>query len=245
METQFIRTELVIGQKNSKKLQDMKVIVFGIGGVGGFVCDALARAGVGTIDIVDDDRVCLSNINRQLVANHETIGRQKVDVMEEHLKTINPNIQVKTFQTFYLPTVNEDQFDFESYDYIVDCIDTISAKIGLVVCANRVHVPVISSMGAGNKMDPARFEVSDIYKTSVCPLARVMRHELKKRRIKKLKVVYSKEKPLVPLEDLSTSGDTKRRAIPGSTPFVPPVAGYIIASEVIKDLIDFDAQHRE
>lgn len=258
MLNQFSRTQLIIGSKNLEKLQNSKVIVFGIGGVGGFVCDALARSGVGSIDLVDDDKVCLTNINRQLIADLKTIGKYKVDVMEERLKSINPRIKVKKFQTFYLPNVNDDEFDFESYDYIIDCVDTVSAKIGLVMKANELHVPIISSMGAGNKMNPAMFEVTDIYKTSVCPLAKVMRRELKKRRIKRLKVVYSKEKPIKPLEDMSISCRahcvcppgtvrhcTDRRDIPGSSAFVPPVVGYILASEVVKDIIDFDVDNRE
>ncbi len=258
MLNQFSRTQLIIGKESLNKLQNSKVIVFGIGGVGGFVCDALARSGVGSIDVVDDDKVCLTNINRQLIADITTIGQQKVDVMEERLKKINPFIKVKKFQTFYLPNVNDDEFDFSSYDYIIDCVDTVSAKIGLVMKANEYHVPIISSMGAGNKMNPAMFEVTDIYKTSVCPLAKVMRRELKKRRVKRLKVVYSKEKPIRPLEDLSISCRancvcppgtvrhcTDRRDIPGSSAFVPPVVGYIIASEVVKDIIHFDVDHRE
>ena len=251
MLNQFSRTELLIGQEGMNCLRNARVAVFGIGGVGGYVVEALARSGVGTLDLVDDDKVCLTNINRQIIATRKTVGKYKVDVAKERVLEINPDATVNTYKTFYLPETAE-QFDFSQYDYVVDAIDTVSGKIQLVVQANSKGVPVISSMGAGNKMDPTAFMVEDISKTSVCPLAKVMRRELKKRGIEHLKVVYSKEKPLVPSVDTENSCSTncicppgtertctQRRQIPGSNAFVPSVVGLIIAGEVIKDLIGY------
>lgn len=236
MLNQFSRTELLFGQDAINKLSQSRVAVFGIGGVGGYTVEALARSGIGELDLIDNDSVSLTNINRQIIATHNTIGEFKVDVMKKRILEINPNIQVKTYKTFFT-SQNSNEFTFNKYDYIVDAIDTVSSKIELVIKANEVNVPIISSMGAGNKVDPTAFEVCDIYKTSVCPLAKVMRYELKKRGIKKLKVVYSKEKPITPL--ISEETVIGRRQIPGSTAFVPSVVGLIIAGEVIKDLIDY------
>lgn len=240
--------ELLMGREGMKKLAQARVAVFGIGGVGSYTAEALARGGIGAIDIIDDDSVCLTNINRQLLALHSTIGKPKVDVLKERLLDINPKLVVTVHQCFFLPET-ADQFDFSAYSYVVDAVDTVSAKLALVECANKAGVPIISCMGAGNKLDPTKFEVDDIYKTSVCPLAKVMRYELRKRGIKKLKVVYSKEKPLQPLEDMGSSCKTNcicppgtkrkctiRRQVPGSVSFVPPVAGFILAGEVIKDI---------
>lgn len=232
MEEQFSRTALLIGEEGLEKLKSSKVAVFGIGGVGGYVVEALARSGVGTLDLIDNDKVAISNLNRQIIATRKTIGQDKVDAAKERLLDINPNININTHKTFFMPETSEN-FNFENYDYIVDAIDTVSGKIELVVKANKSNTPIISSMGAGNKMDAAAFEVADIYKTSVCPLAKVMRHELKKRNIKNLKVVYSKE---LPFKHDNIDVDTKKR-IPASNAFVPAVAGLIIAGEVIKDLI--------
>lgn len=244
----FSRTELLFGNEAMKKLENSRVAVFGIGGVGGYTVEALARSGVGTIDIIDDDKVCLTNINRQIIALTSTIGKYKVDVAEERIKDINPKITVNKYKMFFTPETSG-EFDFSQYDYVVDAIDTVTGKIELVMKANETKTPIICSMGAGNKLDPTAFEVADIYKTSVCPLARVMRTELRKRGVKKLKVVYSKEKPITPIEDMSISCRahcvcppgaarkcTERRQIPGSTAFVPSVVGLIIAGEVIKDL---------
>ena len=246
---QFARTQLLLGVDAMERLKKSRVAVFGVGGVGGYSVEALARSGVGAIDLIDDDKVCLTNINRQIIADVKTIGKYKVDVARDRILSINPRCKVTTYQCFYLPQ-NAKDFDFSQYDYVIDAVDTVTAKINLVMQANENGVPVISSMGAGNKLDPTAFVVSDIYKTDVCPLAKVMRRELKKRNIKKLKVVYSKEKPLVPIEDESISCRshcvcppgaerkcTDRRAIPGSVAFVPSVVGLIIAGEVIKDLI--------
>ena len=248
MLNQFSRTELLLGKESMEKLQNSRVAVFGVGGVGGFTVEALVRSGVGAIDLIDDDKVCLTNLNRQLIATRSTVGKYKVDVMADRIKDINPNCQVNTYKCFYLPE-NKDDFDFSQYDYIVDAVDTVTAKIQLVMEAKEKNVPIISSMGAGNKLNPVMFEVADIYKTSVCPLAKVMRRELKKRGVKKLKVVYSKEKPIRPIEDMSISCRThcicppgaahkctERRDIPGSTAFVPSVVGLIIGSEIIKDI---------
>lgn len=240
---QFSRTQLIIGQEAVEKLSNSRVIVFGIGGVGGFVVEALVRSGIGAIDIVDNDDVCLSNINRQIIATHDTVGKVKVDAMEERILSINPQCKITKHKCFFLPETKE-QFNFSQYDYIVDAVDTVTAKIALVMSAKEVNVPIISSMGAGNKINPTMFEVADIYKTSVCPLAKVMRKELKKRGVEKLKVVYSKEKALTPkveknssdVEKEDVNDDSKRRAVPGSVSFVPPVVGYIIASEIIKDI---------
>lgn len=249
MLNQFSRTELLFGKDAMEKLEQSRVAVFGIGGVGGYTVEALARSGVGTIDIIDDDKVCLTNINRQIIATRKTVGQYKVDVMKERILEINPKAVVYTHQCFFLPE-NVDNFEFDQYDYIIDAVDTVTAKIELVMQAKKFNVPIISAMGAGNKLDPTRFEVTDIYDTSICPLAKVMRRELRKREIDKLKVVYSKEEPIKPLEDMSISCKqncicppgaerkcTQRRAIPGSNAFVPPVVGLIIAGEVIKDIV--------
>lgn len=221
-----------MGTDGVKKLNNARVAVFGVGGVGGYVIEALARSGVGALDLVDKDRVSESNINRQIIALHSTVGRLKTEVMAERVRDINPNIKVKTYDVFYLPETAE-KFDFTQYDYIVDAIDTVSGKIALIENAKRCNVPVISSMGTGNKLDPTAFEVADISKTSVCPLARVMRRELKKRGVEHLKVVYSKEEP----QESKTHDEETGKPIPGSVSFVPSVVGLILAGEVIKDLI--------
>lgn len=239
---EFSRTELLIGQAALEKLQNSRVAIFGVGGVGGYVCEALVRSGVGHFDLIDNDTVSLTNINRQIIALHSTIGKLKVDVMKERMLDINPDVDVLVHPCFYLPET-ADQFDFSNYDYVVDAIDTVTGKIEIIVQADAHQVPVISSMGAGNKLNPAMMEVSDIYKTSVCPLARVMRRELKKRHIKHCKVVYSKEKAIQPsqasLEKYGADSEENftKKSIPGSTAFVPSVAGLVLASEVIKDLI--------
>ncbi len=235
MLNEFSRTELLIGAEGVERLKNARVAVFGIGGVGGHAMEALARSGVGTLDVIDDDTVSVTNINRQLLATQKTVGRYKTDVARERILEINPQALVFTHKTFFLPE-NAEQFDFKQYDYIVDAIDTVSGKIALAEQAQKAGIPIISSMGAGNKMDPTAFEVADIYETSVCPLAKVMRRELKKRGIEKLKVVYSKEKPLIPRES-EEQMTSARRQIPGSVSFVPSVAGLIIAGEVIKDLV--------
>lgn len=252
MLTQFSRTELLLGKEAMDKLKNSRVAVFGIGGVGGYVCEALVRSGVGAFDLIDDDKVCLTNLNRQIIATRKTVGKYKVDVMKERMLEINPDVNVRIHKCFFLPE-NADEFPFDEYDYVVDAVDTVTAKIELVMKSQAMNVPIISSMGAGNKLDPTAFQVADIYKTSVCPLAKVMRRELKKRGIKKLKVVYSQEKPIRPIEDMSISCRThcicppgaahkctERRDIPGSTAFVPSVVGLIIAGEVIKDLAGKD-----
>lgn len=248
MLTQFSRTELLFGKEAMEKLAHSRVAVFGIGGVGGYVCEALVRSGVGAFDLIDDDKVCLTNLNRQIIATRSTIGKYKTDVMMERMKDINPDVEVRVHKCFFLPE-NADSFPFADYDYVVDAVDTVTAKISLVMKAREAGVPIISSMGAGNKLDASAFRVADIYKTKVCPLAKVMRRELKKRGVKKLKVVYSEEQPTRPLEDMGISCRTncicppgakhkctERRDIPGSTAFVPSVAGLIIAGEVVKDL---------
>lgn len=248
MLNQFSRTQLIYGKSSIEKLQKCHVAIFGIGGVGGYVADALARSGVGEIDLIDDDKVCMTNINRQLIATFKTIGQYKVDVMEEHLKEINPKIKINKFKCFYLPS-NANEFDFTKYDYVIDAIDTVTAKIDIICKCKELNIPIISAMGAGNKINPAALEISDIYKTTYDPLCKVMRRELKKRHIKKLKVVYSKEKALRPIEDMAISCRshcvcppgtvrkcTERRDIPGSSAFVPSTMGLIIASEVVKDL---------
>lgn len=245
---QFSRTQLLLGAEAIEKFKNSRVAVFGIGGVGGFVVEGLVRSGIGAFDLIDDDKVCLTNLNRQIIATRKTVGKYKVDVMKERILEINPDADVTTHKCFYLPDTAE-EFDFSAYDYVVDAVDTVSAKIELIMRAKEANVPIISCMGAGNKLDPTRFEVTDIYKTSVCPLAKVMRRELKKRGIKKLKVVYSKEEPIKPIEDMSISCKkncicppgaehkcTERRAIPGSVSFVPSVAGLIIAGEILKDI---------
>ncbi len=226
-----------------ERLKNARAAVFGVGGVGGYTVEALARSGVGTLDLIDDDKVCFSNLNRQIIATHKTIGRLKVEVAKERVLEINPEAVVNIYPTFYLPET-AGQFDFTQYDYVVDAIDTVSGKLMLVEQAKAAGVPIISSMGAGNKLDPTAFKVADIYKTNVCPLAKVMRRELKKRGIDKLKVVYSEEMPLTPVEAeedaagvvAEDSTHAKRRQTPGSIAFVPSVAGLIIAGEVIKDL---------
>ena len=248
MLTQFSRTELLLGKEAMQRLEGARVAVFGIGGVGGYVCEALARSGVGALDLVDDDKVCLTNLNRQIIATRKTVGRYKTEVMKERILDINPKAKIEIHNCFFLPE-NADEFPFEEYDYIVDAVDTVTAKISLVMKAKECNVPIISSMGAGNKLDASQFKVADIYKTKVCPLAKVMRRELKKRGVKRLKVVYSEEQPTRPKEDMSISCRTncmclpgakhkctERRDIPGSVAFVPAVAGLIIAGEVVKDL---------
>ncbi|MDD7193148.1 MAG: tRNA threonylcarbamoyladenosine dehydratase [Clostridiaceae bacterium] len=235
MLNQFSRTELLFGKEAMEKLAASRVAVFGVGGVGGYAVEALARSGVGSLDLIDDDKVCLTNINRQIYATRKTVGKYKVDVAAERIADINPDAVVKTYKTFFMPET-ADSFDFSQFDYVIDAIDTVTGKIELVMRAQAAGTPIISSMGAGNKLDPTAFEVADIYKTSVCPLARVMRTELKRRGVKKLKVVYSKEKPLTPIESEEQSGETSRRQVPGSTAFVPSTVGLIIAGEVIKDI---------
>lgn len=249
MLNQFSRTELLLGAAAMERLRGSRVAVFGIGGVGGYTVEALARSGVGTLDLIDDDKVCLTNINRQIIATRKTVGQNKVDVARDRILEINPDAVVHTHQTFYMPDTAA-QFDFTQYDYIVDAIDTVTGKIELVEQANQAGVPIISSMGAGNKLDASAFEVADIYQTSICPLARILRRELKKRGIRKLKVVYSKEPAMTPIEEEANSCRTscicppntarkctQRRQVPGSTAFVPAVAGLIMAGEVIRDLV--------
>lgn len=249
MLTQFSRTELLFGKEAMDKLAGSKVAVFGIGGVGGYVCEALVRSGVGAFDLIDDDKVCLTNLNRQIIATRSTVGKYKTDVMRERMLDINPKVDVEVHKCFFLPE-NADDFPWDSYDYVVDAVDTVTAKIALVMKCKEKNIPIISSMGAGNKLDGSQFKVADIYKTKVCPLAKVMRRELKKRGVKKLKVVYSEEIPTRPIEDMAISCRnhcicppgaehkcTERRDIPGSVAFVPSVAGLIIAGEVAKDLI--------
>lgn len=240
MLNQFSRTELLFGKDKMNRLFSARVAVFGIGGVGGYVVEALARSGVGAFDLIDNDTVCLTNINRQIIATHQTIGQYKVDVAEERILQINPDAKIRKFKTFFMPET-EGQFDFREYDYVVDAIDTVTGKIALVMKAQEAGTPIISCMGTGNKMDPTQFEVADIYKTSMCPLARVMRTELKKRGVKKLKVVYSKEPAITPsYPDEHEEKGTAHRPAPGSNSFVPPVAGLIIAGEVIKDIAGYD-----
>lgn len=228
----FSRFEMLIGEENMQKLNQSHVIVFGVGGVGGYVIEALVRSGIGALTIVDNDVVSLSNLNRQIIATRESIGKKKVQVMKDRIVSINPSCQVTTLETFYLPE-NADNINLQNYDYVIDAIDTVTSKIELAVRCEKMHIPLISSMGTGNKMNPAMLEVSDIYKTSVCPLAKVMRKELKARKVKHLKVVYSKEKPIQPIISLEEG----KKRVPGSTSFVPSSAGLLIASEVIKDLL--------
>ena len=236
MVNQFSRTELLIGKEGLNKLKNARVAVFGLGGVGGHAVEALVRSGVGAIDLIDNDTVALSNLNRQLFATQKTIGKYKVDVAEERLKEINPEVKITKYRTFYTPETAE-EFDFSKYDYIVDAIDTVVGKLSLIEKSKEHNVPIICSMGAGNKMDPTKFEVTDISKTSVCPLAKVIRQELKKRKIKKVKVVYSKEIP-IKIDDSSLKEELKagKHRIPGSNAFVPSTVGLIMAGEVIKDL---------
>lgn len=249
MLNQFSRTQLLLGREAMDILAGSRVAVFGIGGVGGYVCEALVRSGVGAFDLIDDDKVCLTNLNRQILATRKTVGKYKADVMKERMLEINPDVDVCVHKCFFLPE-NADDFPFETYDYIVDAVDTVTAKIEIILRTREKKVPVISAMGAGNKLDPGRLKVADIYETRVCPLARVMRRELKKRGVKKQKVVYSDEQPIRPEEDMSISCRThcicppgakhkctERRDIPGSTAFVPAAAGLMIAGEVVKDLI--------
>lgn len=252
MLNQFSRTELLLGNEGIEKLAKSRVAIFGIGGVGGYVVEALVRSGLGAIDIIDDDKVCITNLNRQLFATRKTVGKQKVDVAKERILDINPDVYVRTYQTFYTPQT-ENEFDFSQYDYVVDAIDTVVGKLSLIEKAKAAGVPIICAMGAGNKMDPTKFEVADISETSVCPLARVIRTELRKRKISGVKVVYSKEIPIKPKEDTAISCKyhcvcpsgtvrkcTAKHQIPGSNAFVPPVVGLIIAGEVIKDLTGYN-----
>ena len=248
MLNQFSRTQLLLGEEAMDRLKRSRVAVFGVGGVGGYVCEALVRSGVGAFDLIDDDKVCLTNLNRQIIATRKTVGQYKVDVMKNRMLEINPDVDARLYKCFFLPE-NAADFPFEEYDYIVDAVDTVTAKIELIMRAKASNVPIISAMGAGNKLDPGRFKIADIYDTSVCPLARVMRRELKKRNVRSLKVVYSDEQPIRPIEDMSISCRThcicppgaehkctERRDIPGSTAFVPAVAGLMIAGEIVKDL---------
>ena len=239
MLNQFSRTELLIGKDGMKKLQGASVAIFGIGGVGSFVVEALARVGIGKFILVDNDTVALSNLNRQLIATYETIGKSKVEVAKARILSINANARVKIYKEFFMPESKE-LFD-ETVDYVVDCIDTVTSKIELIIRANKLNIPIISSMGTGNKLDPTKFEITDIYKTSICPLAKVMRKELKNRGIKKLKVVYSKEEPIkqeaMVEEELKKEENFNKKQIPGSISFVPSVAGLIIAGEVVKDIL--------
>ena len=256
MLNQFSRTELLIGKEALERLSKAHVAVFGIGGVGGYVVEALVRSGIGAYDLIDDDKVCLTNLNRQIIATRDTIGRYKVEVMRERILSINPDAEVTTHRCFYLPE-NARDFDFSSYDYVVDAVDTVTAKLEIVMRAKESNIPVISCMGVGNKLNPTQLEIADIYKTSVCPLAKVMRRELRKRGVDKLKVLYSKEEPITPLDDSedtcrehcvcppgTTRKCTQRRAIPGSISFVPSAAGLIIASEVVKDLAGINNKMR-
>lgn len=239
MLTQFSRSELLLGPDSTEFFKTTMVAVFGLGGVGSFVVESLARSGIGSFVLFDADIVCLSNLNRQLIATHKTLGRPKVEAMKERILDINPNAEVVIHQVFY-DASRAGSYDFSRYDYIVDCIDTISAKLVIIDEAKRKKIPIISCMGTGNKLDPTRLELADIHKTSVCPLARVMRQEIKKRRIKKLKVLYSREVPIIPGpgEEVRGGPDTAfPRPVPGSVSFVPSVAGLIIAGEVVKDLL--------
>lgn len=237
MSNQFLRTEMLLGAAALEKLAAARVAVFGLGGVGGYAVEALARSGVGQLDLVDNDVISLTNLNRQILATHKTIGQYKTDAAAERVAAINPDCRVRTYNTFFLPK-NVAEFDFTQYDYVVDAVDTVSAKIGLAMAADAAGVPIISAMGTGNKLNPAAFKVADIYKTAVCPLAHVMRKELRKRGIKHLKVVYSEEMPLKPAPNAEVAAESpNRRVTPGSTAFVPPVAGLIMAAEVVRDLI--------
>lgn len=256
MLNQFSRTQLLLGTEAMEKLKRARVAVFGIGGVGGYVCEALVRSGVGAFDLVDDDKVCLTNLNRQIIATRKTVGKYKVEVMRERILEINPDCDVRVHQCFYLPET-ADQFNFSDYDYVVDAVDTVTAKVTLVLKAQKAGVPIISCMGAGNKLDASALEVADIYDTSVCPLARVMRAELRKRGVKHLKVVYSKEPALTPIDDMTISCRThcicppdtarkctQRRQVPGSNAFVPAAAGLIIAGEVVRDIANGEPQKK-
>lgn len=235
---QFSRTANLIGVDAIDALQKSHVAVFGVGGVGGYVCEALVRSGVGTFDLIDADTVALSNLNRQIIATQDTVGLDKVDVMKERMLSINPAAKINTHKCFFLPE-NAEKFDFTQYDYIVDAVDTVTAKIELIVIADALHIPIISAMGAGNKLDASKFQVADIYKTKVCPLAKVMRRELKKRNIKHCKVVYSEEEPIKPTTTMeeTSKGVVQKKVVPGSTAFSPSVMGLIMAGEIVKDLI--------
>ena len=233
---QFTRTELLLGEAAMRKLASSRVAVFGIGGVGGYTVEALARSGIGALDLIDSDRVALSNLNRQIIATLDTVGQYKVDAAAARIASINPECRVTVYRLFFTPET-QNQFDFTQYDYVVDAIDTVTGKLALAECAEAAGTPVISAMGAGNKLDPTAFRVADINDTSVCPLAKVMRRECRRRGIRHLKVVYSQEEPLQPL-GRPAEEDSVRRSIPGSTAFVPPVTGLIIAGEVIKDLTE-------
>ena len=248
MLNQFSRTQLLLGQEGMARLSQKRVAVFGIGGVGGYVCEALVRSGIGAFDLIDDDKVCLTNLNRQIIATRKTVGQYKVEVMRDRMLEINPDARINIHKCFFLPE-NADTFPFHEYDYVVDAVDTVTAKIELILRSQKAQVPVISAMGAGNKLDAGRLKIADIYETKVCPLARVMRRELKKRHVKSLKVVYSDEQPIRPSEDMSISCRThcicppgaqhkctERRDIPGSTAFVPAAAGLLMAGEIVKDL---------
>ena len=248
MLNQFSRTQLLLGQEGMARLSQKRVAVFGIGGVGGYVCEALVRSGIGAFDLIDDDKVCLTNLNRQIIATRKTVGQYKVEVMRDRMLEINPDAKIDIHKCFFLPE-NADTFPFHEYDYVVDAVDTVTAKIELILRSQKAQVPVISAMGAGNKLDAGRLKIADIYETRVCPLARVMRRELKKRHVKSLKVVYSDEQPIRPSEDMSISCRThcicppgaqhkctERRDIPGSTAFVPAAAGLLMAGEIVKDL---------
>ena len=264
MESQFSRTERLLGAEAVEKLSKAKVIVFGIGGVGGYCVESLVRSGVGQIDVVDDDVVCLSNLNRQIIATRDTVGRAKVELAEERIHSINPDCKVRAFRCFYLPET-KDQFDFSAYDYVVDAVDTVAAKLSLIEAAKEAGVPIISAMGAGNKLNPSGFKVADLYETKICPLAKVMRRECKKRGIESLKVVYSEEMPRKPIEQAQNTSEIShtepsradleipqikeggedlghpkakgKRSIPGSVAFVPPVVGLIMGGEIVKDLL--------
>ena len=236
MEEQFSRTELLIGTENLEKLHNSKIAIFGLGGVGSYVVEALTRVGIGNFILIDNDVVDISNLNRQIIATRKTIGRDKVEVEKERILEINPEAKILTYKEFFMPS-SENLFD-NSVDYIIDCIDTVTAKIELAVRAKKLNIPIISSMGTGNKLDPTKLEISDIFQTSICPLAKVMRKELKTRNIKDLKVVYSKETPIKPI-GVSDEILNKSKRIPGSISFVPSTAGLLIASEVVKDLINF------
>lgn len=239
MQEAFSRTQMLLGREAMDKLSRSRVAVFGIGGVGGYVCEALSRSGVGAFDLVDSDRVSLTNLNRQIIATRKTIGQYKVDVMRERILDINPEAQIRVYRSFFLPE-NADSFPFGEYDYVVDAVDTVTAKLELIMRAREYGIPVISSMGAGNKLDAGAFQAADIYETKVCPLAKVMRRELKKRGVDHLKVVYSEETPLCPADSQETGSEevgASSRRIPGSVAFVPSVAGLILAGEVVQDLI--------
>lgn len=246
--SQNVRFEMLVGAEGLQKLRQSRVAVFGLGGVGGYVVEALARAGIGALDLIDNDRVALSNLNRQIIALHSTLGQTKVEAAAARVHEIDPTIRVQRFQSFYLPA-NRDRFDFTAYDYVVDCIDTVTAKLDLVMQCRAVGTPIISALGTGNKLDPSKLELTDISKTAVCPLARIMRKELRRRGVEHLKVVYSREEPITPLfqpeqeqNDALSPDDPEfyggqRRSVPGSSPFVPPAAGLLIASAVVRDIL--------